>query len=254
VVTQGNKAGNLFVLHRQTGKSVFGVEERLVPASDAEGEQASPTQPFPLAPPPFAPQRLTADDAWGATAADRDACRARMEPLRSDGIFTPPSASGSIAFPGNLGGMNWSGGAFDPKHQIYVTAVNNLPMEVHLTPRDRYAAVETDAKQGRFRAEVSPQHGTPYGMSRGMIRAPSGVPCNPPPWRPYLEHLHLTLTLLARACGFVDAARIDTAASDCTPFGPKSSPALDFAAHDPHLRLRPDASRQHAPMPTPAPT
>jgi glucose dehydrogenase len=65
VVTQGNKAGNLFVLHRQTGKSVFGVEERPVPASDAEGEQASPTQPFPLAPPPFAPQRLTADDAGG---------------------------------------------------------------------------------------------------------------------------------------------------------------------------------------------
>jgi hypothetical protein len=80
--------------------------------------------------------------------------------------------------------MNWSSGAFDPKHQIYVTTVNNLPMEVHLIPRDRYAAVETDAKQGRFRAEVSPQHGTPFGMSRGVIRAPSGVPCNPPPWRP----------------------------------------------------------------------
>jgi len=57
-----------------------------------------------------------------------------------EGIFTPPSVQGSIAFPGNLGGMNWSSGAFDPERQIFVTNVVNLPMEVHLIPRDQYAA------------------------------------------------------------------------------------------------------------------
>jgi len=62
VVIQGNKTGNLFVLDRATGRPVFGVEERPVPKSDAEGEEASPTQPFPLAPPPLVPQRLTAGD------------------------------------------------------------------------------------------------------------------------------------------------------------------------------------------------
>ncbi|HXT03549.1 MAG TPA: pyrroloquinoline quinone-dependent dehydrogenase, partial [Casimicrobiaceae bacterium] len=132
--------------------------------------------------PPLVSQRLTADDAWGVTAEDRDACRARMEHLRFDGVFTPPSVGGTIAFPGNLGGMNWSSGAFDPQHQIYVTNVNNVPMEVHLIPRDRYARVERQAKQGEFRAEVSPQHGTPYGMTRDVLRSPSGLPCNPPPW------------------------------------------------------------------------
>ena len=78
--------------------------------------------------------------------------------------------------------MNWSSGAYDPKRQIFVTNVNNLPMEVHLIPRDSYQAAEEAAGQGRFRAEISPQHGTPYGMSRQVLASPSGLPCNPPPW------------------------------------------------------------------------
>jgi len=185
VVIAGNKTGNLFVLDRRTGVPVFGVEERHVPQSDADGEQAWPTQPFPLAPPPLVPQRLIAQDAWGLTPEDRDACRALMQTLRAEGIFTPPSVGGTIAFPGNLGGMNWSTGAFDPERQIFVTNVNNLPMEVHLIPRDQYEPLEKAAKRGDFRAEVSPQHGTPYGVSRRVLVSPVSpvpAPCNPPPW------------------------------------------------------------------------
>jgi quinoprotein glucose dehydrogenase len=182
VVIAGNKPGNLSVLDRESGKPVFGVEERPVPKSDAEGEEASPTQPFPLAPPPLVPQHLTADAAWGPTPQDRDACQAQIEKLRSEGIFTPPSVKGTIAFPGNLGGMNWSSGAFDPERQIFVTNVNIFAMEVHLIPRDRYQESEKAAKEGRFRAEVSPQHGTPYGMSRAILHSPANLPCNPPPW------------------------------------------------------------------------
>jgi quinoprotein glucose dehydrogenase len=182
VVIQGNKTGNLYVLDRKTGTPIFGVQERPVPKSDADDLETSPTQPFPLMPPPLVPQRLTADDAWGLTPQDRDACRAQIKNLRSEGIFTPPSVQGTIAFPGNLGGMNWSSGAFEPARQMFVTNVNNLPMEVHLIPRDRYDSTERAARQGEFRAEVSPQHGTPYGMSRLVLRAPSGLPCNSPPW------------------------------------------------------------------------
>jgi quinoprotein glucose dehydrogenase len=182
VVIQGNKTGNLFVLNRETGAPIFGVEERAVPKSDAEGESASPTQPFPLAPPPLVSQQLSAADAWGINPEERDACRTQMEKLRSDGIFTPPSVQGIIAFPGNIGGMNWSSGAFDPQRQIFVTNVNNLPMEVHLIPRDQYQPAAKDSQLGALRAEVSPQHGTPYGMSRQVLHSPRGLPCNPPPW------------------------------------------------------------------------
>jgi quinoprotein glucose dehydrogenase len=181
VVIQGNKTGSLFVLDRETGKPVFGVEERPVPQSDTL--ETSPTQPFPLAPPPLVPQRMSVDDAFGLTPQERDACRARIAKLRTDGIFTPPSVQGTVAFPGNLGGMNWSSGAFDPAHQMFVTNVNILPMEVRLIPRDRYEAAERDAAgQGELRAEVSPQHGTPHGMSREVLRSPGGLPCNAPPW------------------------------------------------------------------------
>src|SRR5713101_820505 len=115
VVIQGNKTGNLFVLNLETGKPIFGVEERSVPRSDTESEDASPTQPFPSAPPALARQQLTTNDAWGINADEREACRVQMEKLKSDGVLTAPSVQGSIAFPGNLGGMKWSSGAFDQK-------------------------------------------------------------------------------------------------------------------------------------------
>jgi quinoprotein glucose dehydrogenase len=116
VVIQGNKTGFLYVLNRDTGVPVFPVEERPVPQSDVPGEVTSATQPFPLAPPALSPQKLSLDDAWGITAEDRDTCRERLKGLRNDGPFTPPSLQGSLAVPGNVGGMNWSGYAYDPRH------------------------------------------------------------------------------------------------------------------------------------------
>jgi quinoprotein glucose dehydrogenase len=180
-VIQGSKQGNLFVLDRMTGEPIFGVEERPVPRSDAEGEEASPTQPFSTLP-PLVPQRLSAADAWGPTPADKEACRAKIEGLRSQGVFTPPSVQGTVAFPGNIGGMNWSSGAFDPARQLFVANVNNLAMEVHLIPRQQYQSREQENQLGALRAEISPQHGTPHGMSRQVLASPSRLPCNPPPW------------------------------------------------------------------------
>ena len=182
VVIQGNKTGNIFVLNRETGAPVFQVEEKPVPQSGVDQERTSPTQPFPVAPPPLVRQQLSADDAWGITDDERNSCRDRLARLQSGGIFTPPSVLGIVATPGNLGGMNWSGAAFDPSRQLFVTNVNNLPMEVHLIPRDQYLPQEEAAETGKFRGDVSPQHGTPYGMSRQAILSPQGLPCLSPPW------------------------------------------------------------------------
>jgi quinoprotein glucose dehydrogenase len=182
VVIQGNKTGNLFVLDRDSGRPVFEVQEKTVPGSNADKEHPSASQPFPIAPPPLVRQHLSADDAWGISDSDRQACRQRLSQLRSEGIFTPPDVRGTVAMPGNLGGMNWSSGAFDPNRQLFITNVNNLAMEVHLIPRDKYLPREQEAEAGRFRGDVSPQHGTPYGMSRETLRSPSGLPCVPPPW------------------------------------------------------------------------
>lgn len=67
VVLQATKTGQLFVLDRDTGKPVFPVEERPVPASTIYGEHASPTQPFNTVIPPLSPQQFTLDDVWGPT-------------------------------------------------------------------------------------------------------------------------------------------------------------------------------------------
>ena len=182
VVIQGNKTGNLFVLDRVKGTPVFPVEERPVPQSGVPGEQTSPTQPFPSAPPALTTQRLTAADAWGLTPKDRDDCRDRMSKLRADGVFTPPTVEGTLVNPGNIGGMNWSGYAFEPSSQILLTNTLKIPFEVHLIPRDQVATLERASQQGQMRAEVSPQHGTPFGMSRDAILSSVQLPCVAPPW------------------------------------------------------------------------
>jgi quinoprotein glucose dehydrogenase len=175
VVIQGNKTGFLYVLNRDTGKPIFPIEERAVPQSDVPGERTSPTQPIPLAPPPLAPQNTSVDDAWGPTPADRDACREAIRKLRNEGIFTPPSIQGTLAIPGNIGGMNWSGYAFDPHSNLLIVNTNHLIARVRLIQRDK---VQSDNEDG----EYGSQRGTPYGMLRRFLQSPSDLPCGAPPW------------------------------------------------------------------------
>ncbi len=179
-VVVSTKMGHVFVLHRETGAPLLPVEERPVPQSTVPGEQASPTQPFPIRPRPLVPARLTADDAWGLTAADRDACRERIARLRSEGIFTPPSLEGTVIFPGYSGGTNWGGVSYDPARGLLIAPTNRIAFVVTLVPRERYQQERAgSARPGR---EFAPQRGTPYGMYREALTAPSGAPCNPPPW------------------------------------------------------------------------
>jgi quinoprotein glucose dehydrogenase len=175
VVVQGNKTGFLYVLNRDTGVPIFPVEERPVPKSDIPGELASPTQPFPTAPPAVTPQAMTADQAWGPTPADQDFCKKEIAKLRNDGIFTPPSIQGTLADPGNLGGMTWSGYALDPTQNLLYVNANNLPGRVRLIPRDKVASDNEDGEYGA-------QRGTPYGMLRRFLQSPSDLPCSAPPW------------------------------------------------------------------------
>jgi len=83
VVIQGNKTGFIYVLNRETGTPVWPVEEKQVPQSDVQGEKSAPTQPFPATLPALTPQRFSAADAWGPTAADRNACRSAFEGVRN---------------------------------------------------------------------------------------------------------------------------------------------------------------------------
>ena len=177
-VAQATKTGHLFLLDRETGKPLFPVEERPVPASDVPGEEAWPTQPFPTTPPPLVPQKLSPEEAWGLTFWDRSRCREQIRSLRSEGIFTPPSLRGTIIFPGNAGGTNWGSVAFDHERGLLIVNTSRIAHVVTLIPRGEYKA----ARAAFPKAEVSPQLGTPYAMKREALLSPWGLPCNPPPW------------------------------------------------------------------------
>jgi quinoprotein glucose dehydrogenase len=179
VVIQGNKSGFVYVLDRHTGTPMFPVEERAVPQTDVPGETTSLTQPFPTAPPRLAPQYVATDDAWGLTPEDREACRAELKGLRNEGIFTPPSVRGSLAIPGTIGGMTWSGAAFDPQHGLLVTNTNNFPTKVRVIPRADFDAARAKGEPGEYTAQA----GSPYGMFRRPLLSPKyHLPCVPPPW------------------------------------------------------------------------
>ena len=172
------KMGHVFVFERSTGKPLFPIEERPVPASDVPGESAWPTQPFPVLSMRLSPERLSVDNAFGVTIEDLAECRAAIGSARSEGIFTPPSTRGTIIYPGNVGGSNWSGAAWDAGRQLLVSPTNGLAFKVTLIPRDTFDAV----RRAGAGAEISPQWGTAYGMRRDVLLSQSGAPCNPPPW------------------------------------------------------------------------
>jgi quinoprotein glucose dehydrogenase len=178
VVIQGNKTGLLYVLNRETGVPIFPVEERPVPQSDVPGEATSPTQPFPVAPPPLVPQKLSADDAFGMNPIDRQDCQKWIRSFRNEDVFTPPSLRGTLVIPGNIGGMTWSGYAFDPQLNLLVVPTNNIGGVVKLIPREKLEEAARSGEDGDY----AWQTGTPYGLYRRFLQASSDLPCTPPPW------------------------------------------------------------------------
>ena len=179
-VVVATKMGHLFVLNRETGVPLFPVEERPVPKSTIPGEEAWPTQPFPSRPRPLVPSRLTSDDAWGLNDGEREACRARLATLRSEGIFTPPSFEGTVVFPGFGGGVNWGSVSYDPVRGLVIAPTNRVAYLLALVPREQFQRERAALLQPR--REIAAQRGTPYVMYREPLLSPLGLPCNLPPW------------------------------------------------------------------------
>ncbi|HEX3233094.1 MAG TPA: pyrroloquinoline quinone-dependent dehydrogenase [Gemmatimonadales bacterium] len=179
-VVINTKMGHVFVLNRLTGKPLLPIEERAVPATDVPGEQASPTQPFSTI--SLVPERFGPDDAWGPTPADSAWCADKIRRSRSEGIFTPPSLKGTVVVPGNVGGVNWGGAAYDPERHLMVANTNRLVAWVRMIPRAEYHAETMKDQDNRLFGEFGDQEPAPYGIYRTFLFSPSRTPCNAPPW------------------------------------------------------------------------
>ncbi len=178
VVVQVTKMGLVFVLDRDTGEPVIPVEERRVPQDGVDGEHLSPTQPFPARPDAIVPDRLDPGKAFGITLWDKMACGSQLRQLRQDGLYTPPTVDGTLAYPFTGGGANWGSAAFDPSRNLVVINMSNVAQSVHLHP-----STETrETTEIDHQAEFAPMEGAPYAMSRQPILSPLGLPCSTPPW------------------------------------------------------------------------
>lgn len=131
-VAQTTKTGFLFVLDRETGEPLFPVEERPVPPSRVPGEEAWPTQPFPLKPLPYARQHMTKDDLTNFSPGSYDSLLKKFNSMRYEGLFTPPDVKGTLMLPGTRGGSNWGGGAFDPVTGVLYVKSNDSPEIDHI--------------------------------------------------------------------------------------------------------------------------
>ncbi len=171
-VIQVNKEGFVWVFERQTGKSLWPIEERPVPKSDMPGEETSPTQPFPLQPPPFARQSFTEEDLnpYITDPSEREQLIARMRHARNDGIFTPPGTQDTVEMPGNNGGANFGGAAVDPNSATLFVVSKDLPAMLKL--------------QLSGSSEPNPQSPEKirYKSSFGFMFTSSGLPAIAPPW------------------------------------------------------------------------
>jgi len=126
-VAVATKHGFLFVFDRVTGEPLFPIEERPVPPSQVEGEEAWPTQPFPTVLPPISRQEMTISDLDTVFLTEEEIkmWRNKFDSIQT-GLFVPLSDTlQTLSIPGAVGGVNWGNTASDPKNgMVYIISIN----------------------------------------------------------------------------------------------------------------------------------
>jgi len=179
-----SKAGILFLLDRTTGRPIYGVEERTVAASDIPEERTSPTQPFPLKPPPIGRQTFSANDIADVTPELHDYCANLISTYHATmgGPYMPPGFNRpSINFPGPNASTNWGGGAYDPRLGYFIINSQDLGQLTEIGPRDKGRELTI----GMSGAGSGNNPAIPYDMVgvNGRFKDPdSNMMCQQPPW------------------------------------------------------------------------
>ncbi|MCL4791081.1 MAG: pyrroloquinoline quinone-dependent dehydrogenase [Gammaproteobacteria bacterium] len=181
-VIQATKTGMLYIFNRDTGEPFFPIEERPVPQGGVPGEALSPTQPFPVKPPPLVPHEFRAEDFWGMTPWERNACVKAYGNKRYGKIFTPPSLEGTIVVPSTAGGVNWGGVTVDPDSKVLVTNVLRLAHYAQLLPATDDNEVHKSMQENMMGAPAQ-MLGTPYAIKQSALLSPlNQMPCTAPPY------------------------------------------------------------------------
>jgi quinoprotein glucose dehydrogenase len=176
-LVQASKQGFIFVLNRLTGEPVYPITETPVPQGDVPGERYSATQPEESVPEPTVPDRWPGV-YWLSDWLSGGWCSSEAKKLRDEGRYTPPSLRGSIVYPPSTGGVEWGGGAVDPRTNTYVVNSSSVAFIYRLIPRKQY---DEETKNGTP-TDYQPQAGAPYGVELQMFANWLGMPCWKPPY------------------------------------------------------------------------
>lgn len=201
-LTLVGKTGLMFILNRVTGQPIFGVEERPVPKGEVPGEWYSPTQPFPVKPPPLARNSFRIEDLVTAEDTFPEHVAACRELIAKHNITLPsvpynpfPSheegqpVKSALQFPGIIGGSNWGGTATDPTISYVFVQTHDFPALVgwmeKLRP-DAYYGRGTDGSNQLYDRGSIDGPG-PYTYFQAAVRDKDGkligtFPCQRPPW------------------------------------------------------------------------
>lgn len=119
VAVQATKDGLVYVLDRDTGESIFPIEERSVPIENIlPGEHPWPTQKYPSKPAPLSHQIFTEDDITDLSPESHAYIKMMFDKYPSPHKFTPPNEKGTLLF-GYSGGAEWGGNATDMEGILY---------------------------------------------------------------------------------------------------------------------------------------
>ena len=173
-VAQITKSGFVFLFDRESGRPLFPVEERRVPASDLTGEKAWPTQPFATKPAPFARQVMSEADLTSLSPDAKAVALRRFRTLRTNGLYTPPSREGTIMLPGFDGGGEWGGAAVDRETGVIYVNASDVPWIAAMRESAKIPPATGPPRAGVavYAAVCASCHGSD---KRGKERAPSLV-------------------------------------------------------------------------------
>jgi glucose dehydrogenase len=166
-VAQMTKQGLLFMFHRLTGEPLFGVEERPVPRFDAPGDQAWPTQPFPIKPTGLAREGMTRKEVSKISPEAEKYCTELFDKSVNMGPYTPYGMVPSLVFPGSEGGGGWGGVSSSPSLGLVFVNTRHLGVIAQL--------------QSSMSSGVLPSFGKQKVPTNFYVDR-QGYPCNAPPW------------------------------------------------------------------------
>jgi quinoprotein glucose dehydrogenase len=175
-VAATNKTGFVYVFNRETGESLFPIEERQAPPATAPGDTAWSTQPHPVLPPPLSHQSVTAEDLTQRTPEANTWAREKFATFKNGPMFTPPAYNQeTVSAPGFSGGSEWGGMSFDPRLEYLFANTENVIWTTAVIDRK------------------GPDHGSPGAILPGArsrftfsgynkFKDPDGYPATAAPW------------------------------------------------------------------------